>query len=321
MNYAPISIFACRRPRHLQSLLESLKINQEAKYSDLFIFIGGPKKNSDWDQVKETLKIAEDASGFKSIEVFTNFDLTSGSALIHFGVERILQNSESIIVLEDDLIVREDFLRYMNSSLQKYNDNEKVCQISGWNYGDVTNSEVNSTFFFPAPTPWGWGTWKRAWINSLEIQEEFSWLTNKYSRIQSFNFQGNYDCLGMIESVIENNYDAWDAIWYLKCFRNGRLVLHPNSTLVINSGFDGSGLNFTERFSWLSEFKEIPHGEFLFPKKVEISEEYQVYLRNIYSWIKISERKNTWTLILEKFKRRAKQHIRYYKKGFYSFHK
>jgi len=317
MTYAPIGIFACRRPDHLRELLNSLRENPEAIYSDLKIFIGGPKFEKDWESVKETIKVAELSSGFRSIVVETKFEITTGSGLIHAGVNQILSSHSSVIVLEDDLIVREDFLRYMNQGLNVYKDDDRVSQISGWNYGTISKVNQSSTYFFPVPTPWGWATWKRAWEYSPNLVEEFEWLTMKSKRIRNFNFKENYDCLGMIEAVIKENYDAWDAVWYLHLFRNNKLILHPNSSLVINRGFDGSGLNFKHSFKWKEDAFHATQMQFTLPDEVAISSEFENYLRYLRKWIKTSEGQSYARLLMHKIARMVKQHVRYYRPGFY----
>jgi hypothetical protein len=317
MNYAPIAIFACRRPNHLKDLLVSLMGNPEAIFSDLKIFIGGPKDEKDWGSVEETIKVAEQCSGFKSVQVETMFDITTGSGLIHAGVNDILLTNSSVIVLEDDLIVREDFLLYMNNGLNEYKDDDRVSQISGWNYGTISEIDASTTYFFPVPTPWGWATWRRAWSYSSKLDEEFEWLTSKSKRIRDFNFKENYDCLGMIEAVIRENYDAWDAVWYLHLYRNSKLILHPNSSLIINRGFDGSGLNFKHSFEWKEDIFDKAQTRFNLPSEIAVSPEYEKYLGYLRKWIKVSEGRSALRLLIHKIIRLLRQHVRYYRRGFY----
>ena len=50
------------------------------------------------------------------------------------GVSKILKAKKKVIVLEDDLIVSKNFLKYMNDNLEKYKNYKKVWHISGWNW-------------------------------------------------------------------------------------------------------------------------------------------------------------------------------------------
>lgn len=317
MRYAPIAIFACRRPNHLKELLNSLKLNPEAVASDLKIYIGGPKYKKDWESVEETIKVAEEVCGFKSIAVEKRFSAKTGSALIHMGVGEVLEKHSSLIVLEDDLVVKENFLCFMNESLERFKNDERVSQISGWNYGTISKRDHSATYLFPVPTPWGWATWRRAWNEPQNFNGDFAWLIEKSHRIHNFNFKENYDCLGMIEAVINENYDAWDAVWYLHLFRNSKLVVHPNHSLVINRGFDGSGLNFRHAFRWKDTSINRIQTQFTFSHEIAMSPEFAIYLRYLRKWIEISENQTKVRLFFNKIVRKYRQHRRYYRKHFY----
>jgi hypothetical protein len=315
MSFAPIAIFACKRPEHLTRLLESLSKNKESKKSDVKIFIGGPKNVKDWPLVYQTVSVARNQEGFRSVEVELCFDMTTGAELIKNGVSQVLSKSSEVIVLEDDLVVRSDFLLYMNTSLRKYQHNNNVAQISAWNFGVMQAGAAQQTYFMTGTTSWGWATWRRAWNPVPNLMENFVWLTSRAKRIHTFNYNEVMDCLGMLEAVIEKGYDAWDVSWYLDNFRKGNLVIYPNSTLTINDGFDGSGLNFNYSFTWEGHFKEQAQEKFLFPEEVRISPLEWVYIDSLRSWIKLSIGKKF--LFPYVIVRKLRQHRKYYKRGFY----
>jgi len=320
VDLAPIAVIACRRPVHLRNLLDSLKQNPESEFSILYIFIGGPKNLSDLDLVNETVEVARSVVGFKRVEIFRKPEITSGGKLVRASVDFALKRHDSVIVLEDDLIVRKDFLKYMNASLLQYANNDAVCQISGWNFGKMSKTRDDKTFFFPITTPWGWATWRRAWQTEeqLKVLEDFQWLTSRFIRIHRFNFNENYNALSMIERVVSSDYDAYDAEWYLHCFRHSKLVLYPNSSLVINAGFDGSGLNFKRSFEWKQDFSGISVENFDLPETIKQSKEFRLYIRNFRRWIRTSQGIDSARFLLYIYRRKREQHLKYYKKGYYS---
>lgn len=316
MNFAPVAIFACRRPKHLERLLNSLANNSEASETDLTIFIGGPKSEDDWNLVYNTISVAEKAIGFKSVKVQTCFELTTANQLIDYGVSSILSSSSNVIVLEDDLIVRGDFLLYMNTSLERYQADEKVAQISGWNFGVMHPGSPKETYLMSNTTSWGWATWQRAWNLKSDLIENFNWLVSRSNRIHSFNMSETNDYLGMLEAVVNDGYLAWDVCWYLDCFRENLLVLYPNSSLVINEGFDGSGLNFDFSFKWEKSFTEEPQDGFLFPEFTDATQFRSIYLRNYRNWVRASIKKRV--LFPYVIARKVRQHQRYARPGFYN---
>ena len=58
--YAPIIVFAYNRPEHLKNTLNALALNQEAKDSDLFVFIDGSKNEKGKIKNKQLENIARD---------------------------------------------------------------------------------------------------------------------------------------------------------------------------------------------------------------------------------------------------------------------
>ena len=64
-DYAPLAIFTYNRPEHLSSLLDSLSLNPEAKFSTAFFFADGLKRDTDKEKCDEVLKIINSTSIFK----------------------------------------------------------------------------------------------------------------------------------------------------------------------------------------------------------------------------------------------------------------
>ena len=114
---SPVVVFAYNRPHHLQSTMDALNDNKLAGESELFVFVDGAKNEQDREKVEETRKVLRDfeaKSRFKSVEI-TASDKNKGLAnSVISGVTKVLEKYESVIVLEDDLVVSTDFLQYMN---------------------------------------------------------------------------------------------------------------------------------------------------------------------------------------------------------------
>jgi len=318
VELAPIYIAACRRPGHLAQLVESLTLNPLAKESELHIVVGAPKNPSEFHLAKETLKVASSFLGFRVLEIHERFELKTGSSLIDYCVRDAFKSHEKVIVLEDDLLVRNDFLQYMNSALDKYRHDHNVGQISAWNFGLMQKDCPQQTYFFPNTTSWGWGTWKRAWDDREDLESNYKWVVEKSHRLKKFNHGGTYNDIGMIEAIRTRNYDAWDAAWALDCCRKGRLVLYPNSSLILNNGFDGSGLNFKKSFKWNDAFTEYPQNQFIFSDSKISRKNYRSFIKAHKKWVTKSYNWSKWIIYVDIILRQVRQHKLYYRPGFYS---
>ena len=130
-NYSPIVLFVYNRLDTLENLIYSLKLNQESRESDLFIFSDGPKFKDFGDalEVKKVRNYIYTIDGFKSIKIIESGVNKGLATSIIEGLNFISNRFESFIVLEDDLLVSPYFLKYLNTSLNKYKQQNKVCRL------------------------------------------------------------------------------------------------------------------------------------------------------------------------------------------------
>ena len=131
---APIVIFAFNRPTALDRALSALKVNPEAIDSDIYIFIDGPREGNDDDRIKidKIHALLNNIQGFRSVTTkFSNHNQGLGPSIIS-GVSEIISKYGKTIVMEDDLVVQANFLKFMNEGLIKYHECSDVFSICGY---------------------------------------------------------------------------------------------------------------------------------------------------------------------------------------------
>ena len=119
MSYAPIVVFGFNRPNALKNTIVSLLNNEEAKFSDLFVFVDGPRegKMGEKEKVKDVREYVKSITGFKSLH-FTFAENNKGLAdSIIGGVSEVINLYGRVIVLEDDLVLMPNFLNFLNQGL------------------------------------------------------------------------------------------------------------------------------------------------------------------------------------------------------------
>ena len=120
-NFAPIIIFCYRR--RIDKLIESLLKNKQASKSNLYIFSDGNKSDLDKQDISDLRNSLKKIKGFKSVSIFeSNFNKGLANSIIQ-GTNSIINKYGKAIILEDDLIVSEYFLDFMNKSLNIYKKN------------------------------------------------------------------------------------------------------------------------------------------------------------------------------------------------------
>lgn len=241
MLYSPIAIFLYNRPEKTYNCIKSLSLNKKFKNSPLYFFLDGPKNKKDEIKIKKIKKIIEEFN-FENLEevIISEFNIGLAKSIFN-GVNRVLKNHETIIVLEDDLIVSKYFLDYMNNCLQKYKS-ENIYQISGYAWGDRIKKQTNNPFLIPNINSWGWATWKSKWINFELGKIKHENLNNFDTKtIYDFNLKNSYNYFKILKKHIIGKVDSWAIQWYYFVFINKGYTIYPPTSLVLNKGMDGTG--------------------------------------------------------------------------------
>ena len=238
---APIAIFAYKRYLHLKRTIESLLENPSAAEHELFIFCDGARSETERDAVNKTREFARAVKGFKKntvIESEKNLGLANS---VTSGVTKILKNYDSVIVLEDDMLVAPGFLDYMDTALELYRGDDRVISIHAYIY--PIKEKLPDTFFLMGADCWGWGTWRRGW--NL-FNPDGAYLLEKLKEkklVRRFDFDGAKSYSGMLEGQIRGEIDSWAVRWYASALLAGKLTLYPGKSLLQNIGNDSSGAN------------------------------------------------------------------------------
>lgn len=242
MKLAPIVLFTYNRPIHTQKTVEALLDNELAAQSDLIIFADGPKIKED-NNVITLRNYLSTIKGFKSVQIKFNETNQGLAKSIISGVTEILLKYESVIVMEDDLITSPHFLTYMNEALEKYENDDRVVSIHGYNY--PVNTENVEVFFLRGADCWGWATWKHGW---RIFNPDGSYLLGELKKRkleEDFDFYGTYPYIEMLKNQVAGKNNSWAIRWYASAFLAGKLTLYPGKSLVVNIGLDGSGTHCT----------------------------------------------------------------------------
>ena len=267
MDTSPVVLFAFNRPDTLRRSLQALAEADLAAETDLFIRIDGPRNEADAEKVAAVREVALATIGFRHVEVIqADWNQGLGSSVIA-GVGHILGFSETVIVLEDDLVVSRGFLVYMNRALQYYAGDGRVFSVCGYtNRVDVPDAYPYDAYFAPRSSSWGWGTWRDRW-------QSVDWNPTPASLQKNacaFNRWGGSDCAKMLRDWMEGRNMSW-AIRFCYCqFLQGKTALFPVRSLVDPSaGFEGDGTNCRRYSRFKFDFAPEWGKDLRFPETVE----------------------------------------------------
>ena len=119
-SLAPLVIFVYDRLDHTKKLFNCLNNAKNIENTDVWIFSDGPKSKKVEKRVLETreyIKHLKDKNNFRNLYIEeSNKNKGLANSVIE-GVTKVLNLYGKVIVLEDDLIISETFLIYINKML------------------------------------------------------------------------------------------------------------------------------------------------------------------------------------------------------------
>lgn len=259
-NLAPIVLFVYNRPWHTLQTLESLKNNELASESELYVYCDGPKENAseqDLIKIKETRDVIKKNQWCGKVNIIERNDNKGLAYSIIDGVTDVVSRYGKIIVLEDDIVTSIGFLRYLNDALWFYENESKVMHISAYMF--PLNLKLPETFFYNSATCWGWATWKRSWnhlnINANDLYEKLIIR----GELDNFDYKESFGFIKQLNDNMEGKIKTWAIKWHTTIYLLDGFCLHPNISLINNIGHDSTGENCipTSIYSWNNLAKKI----------------------------------------------------------------
>ncbi|HKJ79690.1 MAG TPA: glycosyltransferase [Prolixibacteraceae bacterium] len=238
--FAPVCLFTYNRLWETQQTIEALKNNFLAQKSDLIIFSDGPKNEQAEEQVLHVRNYVEGISGFKSIKIIHSSENKGLANSIISGVTRVLQEYGKVIVLEDDIVTRPNFLDFINQALDYYCENPKIRSING--YSLKLKSASKEIYFQKRSFPWGWGTWKNRWSEDFFNKQHIkSQIENDKSLLKKFKNDCGDDISKMLLDSLNNVNNSWYVRWVYTHFLTDTFSAYPIHSFVENIGYSDNG--------------------------------------------------------------------------------
>ncbi|EIY4765802.1 glycosyltransferase family 2 protein [Vibrio cholerae] len=283
--YADVIIFGFNRVKLLENLLNSLKRCRLSDETNVVLYIDGPRNKQDENSVAtiRNTVIPQFYGCFKSIVVTfreKNFGLASS---LKSGISEAFEKNEKLIVLEDDLKLSDNFLVYMNQSLDYYKENTLIGSISGFSTR-IRSSQVEDVYFHPRPCSWGWGTWKDRW-------EQCDWEYKPNTRLDALKMwlksrKAGQDVYRMYKNQLAGRINSWAIMWTIHHLRSNWLVAYPVQSKVINAGFGNDATHCTGRNPFPSTLDVSNKDSFHFVSEPKINskllKQVNYYHKNIY---------------------------------------
>ena len=257
MIYAPFVVPTLNRSEKFIRLMESLKKNTWACYTDVIVSVDFPPSEKYYKGRQEILDYLEhgDFSSFRQLIVIKqpkNLGAGKNGFFLQTYIEQ--HNYDRWIRCDDDCEFSPNFLEFMDKCLDAFENDESVAAVTGYSYPIDWSVSEGATCMkqqFNAST-WGLGRWVkkvhgiREYINSGKMlgDAEMVIKTKRHKKMQARCY------LQYFNQATSNNNDSGKILMttftdiafraYLAC--QDKYCISPTISKVKNYGFDGTGV-------------------------------------------------------------------------------
>ena len=227
-----------------------MKAIQKYRPDRLYLECDGPRpqKAGEAEAVEATRKAMLDMVDWPC-EVETLFrDENLGCAHAVYGaITWFFEHEEWGVIIEDDVVVGQDFFKLCEELLPRYANEEKVMEISAMNYNEKrvpANSYVYSQSFHC----WGWASWSRAWKRmDMNMSSVPSLSLIKFTKQLGFP-RGTYMYYRLKRHYAHiDTFSSWATRWWLSIVISNGVVICPGVNLSVNVGmYNGTHYSSTD---------------------------------------------------------------------------
>lgn len=245
-NLAPVLITVYDRLDCLQNAVNHLsRGGQQAKETKLYIVSDNAytiEHKDTINKIREYITSLNDKGYFKSVEgIFWEQNKGSFDS-INDAIKYIFKKYDKLILFEDDILVSNKFLEYMNNALEFYKDDKRIMSIaSHTHYKKIAyKGYPYDVYMLQMYSPWGVGIWKDRYESiDFEISDIKEFLNNK-KEVERFNSISRH-MLGILEDMLEKGKKYGDVIVCYNMFKKDKYTIYPIKPLSVNRGHDGRG--------------------------------------------------------------------------------
>ena len=250
MKYAPILIPTLCRADKFRKCIESLKKNKWAKYTSVYVALDYPSNDTHWRGYKEICEyLKQDFTEFAEFNIIKRKTNYGSSKNVSEVRDRIFQRFDRYIYTDDDIEFSENFLEYIDKTMELYDDDPNIIAVCGYSYPLQWKVSQDSTVFKTTTGLFMWGTgfWRDKYVpikKSIEggvFRREYATYNRRFWRkklidVRYLDFLG----LGTAEKGLLDCSSDISLSTYMELYNKYAVI--PVISKARNHGFDGSGV-------------------------------------------------------------------------------
>lgn len=240
------------RPDSFSKVFEEVKKSRPTR---LFLYQDGPRGEKDMKGIMECRKIVEDIDWECDVHRLYQ-DKNYGCDPSGYMSQRwAFSLADKCIVIEDDVVPSQSFIPFCKEMLDKYEHDQRITMIAGFNTDEVTTDIPYDYFFTSAFSIWGWASWRRV-VDQWDAQ--YSFLDNPTDMHLLRNLVSERKIRKDFINMCHNHHQAgkafFESIFWSNMLLNSGLAIMPTKNLINNIGLTEDSTHYT------SNLKTTPRG-------------------------------------------------------------
>ena len=212
---------------------------RKARPSKLFLFQDGPRGERDMAGIEACRQIASDENIDWECEVHRNYqEQNLGCMTAGYTSHRwAFTLADKVMVLEDDVVPSQSFFPFCKEMLDRYEHDERVTMISGFNMDEQTQDCPYDYFFTSAFSIWGWASWRRVvsqWDDNLSFLDDPYNLDQLQQLIKARGWKSDF--IRTCRLHRESGLPQFETIFWSHMMLNNGLAVMPAKNLISNVG-------------------------------------------------------------------------------------
>jgi hypothetical protein len=297
MTDVSVLILFFNRPDFLERIFAEVR---KAQPTRLFLYQDGPRNEKDLPGIEACRKVVEHIDW--TCEVHRCYqEKNYGCDPSNFMSQKwAFSYVDKCIIFEDDDIPTQSFFPFCKEMLDKYEHDERIGMIAGFNPDEHTPDIKDSYFFTSNFSIWGWASWKRV-IDQWEEDYGFLDRPQAVAQIKALTRERKLrrDFLPMCHAHRASGKAYYETIFHASLLLHSQLAIIPVDNQISNMGVTNNSTHFAGSIQTLpSGYRRIftmGRHELSFPlKHPEYIVDHVPYRKRIYRimgwehpWIKV----------------------------------
>ena len=229
---------------------------RRARPSRLFLYQDGPRGERDLAGIEACRQIVSDEQIDWECDVRRNYlETNQGCDPSGFRSHQwAFSLADKVIVLEDDVVPSQSFFPFCKEMLDRYEHDERISMIAGFNTDEVTPDMPYDYFFTSQFSIWGWASWRRV---AQRWEADYSFMHDDFNMRQLTELarKRNYrkTMLPMFRDHSRSGKEYFETIYWADQILNSGLTIMPAKNLVNNVGLTTGSTHFS------AELETMPH--------------------------------------------------------------